>query len=95
MILCAGLGMPVAIGASMETIMNTIRMTGWEYETALAWDGMAWEQNADVSARALCAAGWTLAMLSMRPEIAATIARVAARSGAGVALRVAKDSIDA
>ena len=50
---------------------------------------------AEAVARILRAAGWTLAMLSMRPEIAATIARVAARSGAGVALRVAKDSIDA
>jgi hypothetical protein len=48
---------------------------------------------AEAVARILRAAGWTLAMLSMRPEIAATIARVAARSGAGVALRVAKDSI--
>jgi hypothetical protein len=35
------------------TMVNTIRMADWEYETALAWDGMAWERNADVSARVL------------------------------------------
>ena len=65
----------------MEATMNTIRMTGWEYETALAWDGMAWEQNADVSARALCAAGWTLAMLLAPVGLASLSPAERARAG--------------